>query len=64
MEDNNDLQKTKKVKKVNKNTEFEQKNAELTEDLQRVRADFENYRKRIDTEKVQAKEMGKISAIK
>lgn len=63
MEDNNDLQKTKKVKKVNKNTEFEQKNAELTEDLQRVRADFENYRKRIDTEKVQAKEMGKISAI-
>lgn len=32
--------------------------AELTADLQRVRADFENYRKRVDVEKQQATERG------
>lgn len=37
--------------------------AELTADLQRVRADFENYRKRIDSEKEMARASGKIQAI-
>lgn len=37
--------------------------AELTLDLQRTRADFENYRKRIEGEKVAARESGQASAI-
>jgi len=37
--------------------------AELTLDVQRTRADFENYRKRADSEKVAARESGQTSAI-
>lgn len=37
--------------------------AELTADLQRTRADFENYRKRVDAEKSDARESGQASAI-
>ena len=37
--------------------------AELTLDLQRTRADFENYRKRADAEKVAAREAGQANAI-
>lgn len=37
--------------------------AELTLDLQRTRADFENYRKRVETEKAQAKMTGETTAI-
>jgi molecular chaperone GrpE len=36
---------------------------ELTLDLQRTRADFENYRKRVDAEKVAARESGQANAI-
>jgi len=36
---------------------------ELTTDLQRTRADFENYRKRIDAEKEHARAVGKSQAI-
>jgi len=36
---------------------------ELTRDLQRTRADFENYRKRVDAEKAAARESGKSSAV-
>lgn len=36
---------------------------ELTLDLQRTRADFENYRKRVDLEKIGARESGQASAI-
>lgn len=43
--------------------EFEQQLGELTLDLQRTRADFENYRKRVDAEKVAARESGQASAI-
>ena len=43
--------------------DFEQKIAELTSDLQRTRADFENYRKRVETEKELAREIGKSQAI-
>ena len=54
----------KKPKKTTpKKDDLEQKIAELTLDLQRNRADFENYRKRTDTEKNVAREMGQASAI-
>lgn len=43
--------------------EFEQRLGELTLDLQRTRADFENYRKRVDAEKSAAREAGQASAI-
>jgi len=43
--------------------EFEQQLGELTLDLQRTRADFENYRKRVDAEKSAAREAGQASAI-
>ena len=38
----------------NIDNEFEQQLGELTLDLQRTRADFENYRKRVDAEKAAA----------
>lgn len=43
--------------------EFDQQLGELTLDLQRTRADFENYRKRVDAEKSAARESGQSSAI-
>lgn len=43
--------------------EVEQDIAELTMDLQRTRADFENYRKRIDDEKKQSRSSGEMSVI-
>ncbi|MEO6109677.1 MAG: nucleotide exchange factor GrpE [Candidatus Saccharimonadales bacterium] len=49
--------------KNKKDAEFEQKLGELTLDLQRTRADFENYRKRVDLEKTSAREAGQASAI-
>ena len=52
----------KKVKQEVQN-EFEQQLGELTLDLQRTRADFENYRKRVDAEKTAARENGQASAI-
>jgi len=44
-----------------KTDELEQQIGELTIDLQRVRADFENYRKRVDEEKQSAREFGEAS---
>lgn len=49
--------------KSKKQTELEQQVGELTQDLQRTRADFENYRKRVETEKEQVKESGKNQTI-
>ena len=49
--------------KTKKTDELEQQIAELTADLQRTRADFENYRKRVEAEKVAARETGKAAAI-
>lgn len=49
--------------KTPKNDELQQQNAELTIDLQRTRADFENYRKRVESEKVAVREAGKAGAI-
>ena len=48
---------------VKKHDELEQQVAELTADLQRMRADFENYRKRVDAEKQQSRQIGESSAI-
>jgi len=52
-----------KAKKDEGTNEFEQQLGELTLDLQRTRADFENYRKRVDAEKTAARESGQASAI-
>ena len=46
-----------------KKDDHEQKIGELTQDLQRLQADFENYRKRVDSEKEMAKATGKVQAI-
>ncbi len=56
---------TKKDQPTEENiqNEFEQQLGELTLDLQRTRADFENYRKRVDAEKNAARESGQASAI-
>lgn len=49
--------------KTKKQDQLEQKIAELTLDLQRTRADFENYRKRVDSEKQSAREAGQANAV-
>jgi molecular chaperone GrpE len=49
--------------KSKKQQELEQKLGELTQDLQRTRADFENYRKRVELEKTAAREAGQAGAI-
>jgi len=51
------------AKKTVKKSELEQQIGELTQDLQRTRADFENYRKRIEAEKQQARDMAKFQTI-
>lgn len=51
------------VPKSKKQEELEQQVAELTVDLQRTRADFENYRKRMEQEKQAAREIGSSSAV-
>lgn len=49
--------------KSKKQSELEQRVDELTNDLQRIRADFENYRKRVEQEKEMARANGKVGAI-
>lgn len=44
-------------------TELQAQVDELTADLQRTRADFENYRKRVEAEKTAAREAGQAAAI-
>ena len=46
-----------------KNSDLDKQIADLTADLQRTRADFENYRKRVDGEKYTAFENGQTSAV-
>lgn len=45
------------------NADLHEKINELTADLQRTRADFENYRKRVEAEKTSARETGVSAAI-
>ena len=55
---------TKQHKKLDEKTEdLEQQLGELTLDLQRTRADFENYRKRVEAEKQAAQDLGQTKAI-
>ncbi len=49
--------------KSKKQEELEQQMGELTQDLQRTRADFENYRKRTELEKIAARSSGQAAAI-
>lgn len=49
--------------KPKKQEELEQRIGELTQDLQRTRADFENYRKRTESEKESARTIGKTQAV-
>lgn len=49
--------------KSKKQQELEDQLAELTQDLQRTRADFENYRKRVEQEKTAARDAGQSAAI-
>jgi len=50
-------------RKSKKELALEKQIQDLTGDLQRTRADFENYRKRIDIDKAQAREAGQAGAI-
>jgi len=58
-----DSQKNQPTPKPKKAPKEDPRIAELTADLQRTRADFENYRKRADSDKQAAREMGQASAI-
>lgn len=49
--------------KNSKQDELELQISDLTADLQRTRADFENYRKRVELEKTAARDAGQASAI-
>lgn len=49
--------------KTSRQIELEKQIAELTADLQRVRADFENYRKRIETEKESGRQAAQAGTI-
>lgn len=51
------------AKKAAHDDELQQKITELTQDLQRTRADFENYRKRVESEKEAAKMLGRVKTI-
>jgi molecular chaperone GrpE len=50
-------------KPTKKELELQAINEELTADLQRLRADFENYRKRIDIEKAQMSDLAKTATV-
>lgn len=49
--------------KSKKQTELEQQVGELTQDLQRTRADFENFRKRTDADKAASYQHGQAAAV-
>ena len=49
--------------KTNKTEDLEQQLGELTLHLQRTRADFENYRKRVEAEKQSAHQMGQAKSV-
>lgn len=55
--------KPKKQPKQPKIEDLSQRIDELTADLQRTRADFENYRKRVEAEKQQARQAGRSGAV-
>jgi len=54
----------KKTPEQNSANELDVKIAELTNDLQRTRADFENYRKQMDLQKAQAADFARYETVK
>jgi len=57
------VDKVKKSKKSKKDLDFDNKINELTQDLQRTRADFENFLKRSEEDRNTAREFGRSSTI-
>ena len=53
----------KKIENNKKNEELEEKIIELTNDLQRTRADFENFRKQIEVQKSTERETVKFATV-
>ncbi|MGI6612050.1 MAG: nucleotide exchange factor GrpE [Candidatus Nanosyncoccaceae bacterium] len=51
------------MSKKNKLTELEQQNGELLLDLQRTRADFENYRKNVEADRQRVKQLAEESMV-
>ena len=51
------------MKKVEKKEDIESEKAELLADLQRVRADFENYRKQIEAQKMAEKKAARFATV-
>ncbi|MDO4611460.1 MAG: nucleotide exchange factor GrpE [Candidatus Saccharibacteria bacterium] len=51
------------MKKEDKIVELEQKNGELLADLQRTRADFENFRKQVELQKENEKNAAKLATV-
>lgn len=49
--------------KSKKQEELEQQLAEITSDLQRVHADFQNYQRRVEEEKNRAREATKVATV-
>ena len=54
----------KKIDKKPEVSESEAKIVELTNDLQRTRADFENYRKQVEVQRENATKMAKFATVK
>lgn len=48
---------------MKKDIKIEEKIAELTNDLQRTRADFENYRKQVELQKLNEKNSAKLATV-
>ena len=53
----------KKIEKNDKVEEIEAKLAEMTNDLQRTRADFENYRKQVELQKENAQKIARQATV-
>ena len=53
----------KKLEKNDKVAEIEAKLAEMTNDLQRTRADFENYRKQVELQKENAQKLARQATV-
>ncbi|MDO4507891.1 MAG: nucleotide exchange factor GrpE [Candidatus Saccharibacteria bacterium] len=51
------------MKKEDKTVALEEKNAELLADLQRTRADFENFRKQVELQKENEKQATKLATV-
>jgi molecular chaperone GrpE len=53
----------KKIEKKDEVAEIEAKLAEMTNDLQRTRADFENYRKQVELQKENAQKLARQATV-